>query len=130
MANPHKGEVAFEANGATYTLCFSIDALCSLEEATGKGIIAISNELSDPERLSLGMLRNVMWAGLRTYHPEIDVKAAGELIKSAGGVPVMVELIAKGFALAFPEPESGNSARPPIAGQNGTGPRSTVRGAA
>lgn len=130
MANPHKGEVAFEADGATYTLCFSIDALCSLEEATGKGIIAISNELSDADRLSLSMIRNVLWAGLQAHHPKIDLKKAGELIISAGGLPTMIGVISKAFAQAFPEPESDAAARPPIAGQNGTGPRSTVRGVA
>ena len=130
MANPHKGEVAFEAGDATYTLRFSIDALCSLEEITGKGIIALSNELSDADRLSVTLLRQVLWAGLQEHHKGMDLKAAGELIAAGGGVVAMVGIIARAFEATFPETEAGGAARPPIAGQNGTGPRSSVRGAA
>lgn len=130
MANPHKGEVAFKAGDATYTLRFSIDALCSLEDITGKGIIALSNELSNAERLSVTLLRQVLWAGLQEHHKGLDLKEAGELIAAAGGVVAMVEIIARAFEATFPEKKGDGVAHPPKAGQPGTGPRSSVRGAA
>jgi hypothetical protein len=128
MPNPHKGEVAFEAEGKTYTLRFSIDALCNLEEAAGKGFASIAIELSDPEKMSVSLLRKVLWAGLIEHHPDLDVRAAGELILAAGGAVVVLGQIEKAFTAAFPEdPEKG--ARPQTPGRpNGTGPASTEAG--
>jgi hypothetical protein len=129
MPNINRGDVSFEAEGKSYTLRFSIDALCNLEEAAGKGFAAIAIELTDPERMSVTLLRKVLWAGLLDHHPDIDLKAAGELIVAAGGAVAVLEQIEKAFAAAFPEKEEG--ARPPKPGRpNGIGPASTKPGQA
>lgn len=124
MANPHKGEVAFEAGGKSYTLRYSIDAICALEEATGKGIVALSTELSAAGTISMGLLRQVVWAGLREQHPDVDLKCAGELIVDAGGLTKMIEYVGSALSRAFPQPEepaAGAAARPPVPDQSGTG---------
>ena len=46
MGNPYKGEVQFTAGGKSYTLYFSINAMCELEEALGDGIV----QLASPSR--------------------------------------------------------------------------------
>lgn len=128
--NPHKGEVAFEANGQRYVLQFSIDAICILEDAAGKGIVALLSELQDPLKMSVTTARIVLWAGLQEHHPDLTIKQAGELILAAGGVENLIGMFDKAFAAAFPPPD--DKPRPRKAGgpKNGTGPRSTSTGAA
>jgi len=133
MANPHKGEYAFEAAGKNYTLLFSVDALCALEAATGKGIAILSMEMANPQRSSVTLLRQMVWAGLREKHPDIDIKAAGELIVSAGGFMPMMRHIDEAFSMAFPfDAVKPDGAANPQEGQpqkDGTGPASTPTGA-
>jgi hypothetical protein len=129
MANPHKGEVSFDANGAAYTLRYSINAICELENETGKGIVALMTELEDPTRMSMTLARQIMWAGLREHHPDITVKAAGELISAAGGLMRFVQVLNTAFAESFGIADGKEN--PPKAGSpNGTGPRSTGPGRA
>lgn len=127
MANKHKGEVAFEADGKSYTLRYSIDAICALETASGKGVVALVGDLLNPATMSLTLARKVLWAGLQDAHPEITEKDAGELIVHAGGLGKIVSLFNDAFATAFPEAAKANPRR---AGsrKNGTGPRSSASG--
>lgn len=129
--NPHKGEVQFSAGGKNYTLRFSIDAICALEGETGRGIVALISELQDPDKMSLRLARQVLWAGLQEHHPELTVKEAGELIPKAGGMLKVMETFGAAFSAAFPQ-EKDDSPRPQKAGspRNGTGPHSTVPGVA
>ncbi|WP_342714049.1 hypothetical protein [Bradyrhizobium sp. B039] len=85
MANPHKGEVELVAGEATYTLQYSIDALCSMEAALDKNFTAIAAEMSNPARISVSMVRQLLYSGLQERHPELTLKEAGELIPAAGG---------------------------------------------
>ena len=131
MANPHRGEVSFEAGGASYTMRLSIDELCALEDATGKGIVVLAAELSNMATLRLSVLRQVVWVGLREHHPDISLKDAGELIVAVGGLQKMMEHVGAAFQRAFPDDEAkGKGNRPQKPGQrNGTGPASTRTGA-
>ena len=131
MANAHKGEVAFEAEGQRYVLRFSIDAICQLEAETSKGIVALISELQDRDKMSITLARQMLWAGLREHHPDITVKDAGELIPAAGGMSALLTLFSKAFASSFPSLEN-KSTRPRQAGnpRNGIGPHSIDSGAA
>jgi Phage tail tube protein, GTA-gp10 len=106
MANPVRGETAFEADGTTYTLSFSINALCALEDAMGEGIMEITRLLSDPAKLRLNNVRTVFWAGLRDHHAEVDIDQAGKLMTALGQVEA-IEMAGKALALAFPEAPKG-----------------------
>jgi hypothetical protein len=127
MANPHRGELAFEAAGKTYTLQYSHDALVELEQELDRGIIGIINELQswtkEPERIRLSWIRALLWAGLRKHHPDLDLLAAGELITDAGGIGEVVNLAGEGLGRAFSAPET-KGARPRKR-PNGTGIDST-----
>lgn len=102
MANPHRGEVAIQVGGVPYTLRFSINALCELEDHLGQGINAVAAMMADPEKIRLKTLRAVFWAALIDHHPNIDVRAAGDLLAEAGAANVM-EKIAEAFSKAFPD---------------------------
>lgn len=116
MANAHKGEIAFEAGGKSYTLRFSTNAICELENALDRSIISISQDLvnaeKNPESLRFSTLRAILWAGLREHHPGMTLVEAGDVMTEIGGLSKAVELIAEGFTLAFPEPQANGAARP------------------
>lgn len=130
MANPHRGEVTFEADGKQWTLAYSINALCVLEDALGMGIGEVVERFGNVQKLRLNTVRAVLWAGLNDHHPEVSLKQAGELIADMT-LPTSIDLLGRAFSLAFPDgkDESGN---PPQPGgpTNGIGPGSTVLGQA
>lgn len=105
MPNPHRGSVALQVGDRAYTLAFSVNALCELEDALGKPVAKIADGLSDPANVRLSTVRALLWAGLQDYHPGTELKAAG-LIASEAGIPAVMEAIGKAFSLAFPEPET------------------------
>lgn len=130
MANPHKGEVEFKVGEKSYTLRLSADAICNVEEATGKGVLVLLEQLNKKETVTMGLVRLFLWAGLKEHHPEIDIKTAGELIVDAGGIFAVLEIFMLAFARAFPDGEAGESGNPPTPGQVMTGPDSAERGKA
>lgn len=124
MANAHQGKVDFEAGGKTYTLCFSANALCDLEDISGKGVVAIFTEMeewqNDPNKISLKFLRSVFCAALRDSHPDITPSEAGNLIIAAGGIIEAMLLVLKSVSVAFPKVDAKGS-RPQKKRKNGTG---------
>ena len=123
MANPIKGEVEFEADGVTYTLRFTVDAMCRLEEETGKLFQELAADLADPKRIGISRVRQVFWACLQDRHEGVTLKEAGELIAKAGGMAGAVDLISLAMVRAFPQ-EAKGTARPPKPGRVRTGPAS------
>ncbi len=131
MANPHKGEVELKAGDETYVLRYSIDAICDLEERLGKSFPVLASEMADPTKFSVGLVRNVLHAGLCEKHPDISVKQAGELILSAGGLIAVMEKVSAAFAAAFPKSEASGTPRPQNRRQrraDGSGKNSTKDG--
>jgi len=118
--NKHRGEVEFEADGKTYTLRYSIDAICEMEAATGRGFFAVTQELSDANAMQLSTVRAVLWAGLREHHPDVTLKEAGDLIVKAGGIMVVIGLLSQAITLAFPETEQDGKSRPRKGAGTGT----------
>ena len=128
----HSGGVSFDAKGQSYTLRYSVDAICALEDACGgKGIVAISQVLQDATKISMTLMRKVMWAGLRDHHPSVDIKSAGDLIQAVGGLMPAVDIIGRAFQAAFPDPQkAGDQESPqvPAQTQDGIGSASTELG--
>lgn len=125
MANPHKGELAITAGGRPYVLQYTSDSLVELEDALDMGIMAILAELqtwsTDPRKMRLKWVRALFWAGLRAHHPEVDLKAAGELITEVEGKALqVVNLTGEAMGLAFGGGEETSTTGPqgPV---NGTG---------
>lgn len=121
MPNPHKGEVELAVGEARYTLRFSIDAICRLEEATGLGLPLLAVKMSNPATMSIMLVRHALHAALFDAHPGFDLKMAGDLIVPAGGMIKVIEKITEAMAAAFPEIQAV-AARPP------KGPRQKKRG--
>ena len=102
MANPHRGSVALQVGDRAYTLSFSVNAICELEDALGQPVAKIAAGLNDPENVRMSTVRAIIWAALRDHHSEVDFKGAGEIATEAG-IPACMEAIGKAFNLAFPE---------------------------
>lgn len=138
MANAQKGEVGFTAAGQQFKLVLDNNALCELEEQTGRGIADIGLEIQSwappfgpdkkplPEtgeqrlarakRIKMALLRSLLWAGLREHHDHMTLKDAGNLIKEIGGVQPTMDVVVQALALAFPdstETKEEIAARPP-----------------
>lgn len=119
MANPHRGEVSFEAEGASYTLRFSINEICELEAAFDKPVLDIA-ALLDPKAFRVTDLRAIFQIGLQQ---DVGIEQAGEILSSIGPAKG-IDLVTQAFRLAFPPPEAkSDEARPPKA-RRGTGRRS------
>ena len=115
MGNPHKGEVEFTVGKKVYTLHFSINAMCELEEAMGgAGITELAMQMSDPSKFKLKDMRTMFWAGLRDHHEAMTAQDAGRLMNDLGMMEAM-NLVAKAFTLAFPAVEDTG----PLAGLPG-----------
>jgi len=111
VANKFKGDVSFESGEKTYTMRFSANALCEIEEALGMGINTVSNLLADKETMRLKMVRVVFWAGLRDHHPETTLHQAGEIITDLSLGEAML-LVSKAFQLAFQDNSQAHPQKP------------------
>jgi hypothetical protein len=98
------GEVGFDADGERFTLTFSIDALCNLEEAAGCSISKIGEGLRDEGKPQLRTIKTMFWAALTERHPDMTQKDASTLMGKIGFVTAG-RLVLEAFALAFPDSE-------------------------
>lgn len=114
-AKAHKGEVAFVVGKKTYVLQYTYDAICQLEETTGKTLIELASEMQDIKTLRMTRVREIFHAGLIEHHPDITVKQAGELILAAGGAIAVMGKFNEALIAAFPKAEDGDGTRPPKA---------------
>lgn len=99
MANPARGEVAFTVADTEYTLKYSTNAICELEDRLNAGLNTIVGHM---DRLST--VRGMLWAGLRAKHPDITIQQAGEIIDKCGMIAA-TEVIGKALKAAFPPPD-------------------------
>jgi len=100
MANKHKGEVEFEAEGKKYTLRFSADAICNLEDKFDKPLAELGNIFGDPKRLRMSTVRGAFEIALRDKHPDIDDTAMTAIFRSLT-VPDAVSLVVRAFTTSF-----------------------------
>jgi hypothetical protein len=125
MANPHKGEVAFEAEGVHYTLRFSADAVCNLEEHFDKTLAEVGEIFANPKLLRMKTVRAVFAIGLRDRHPDLDDAAVTRIFKSLLS-PDVIRFTVLAFNRAFGADDEGGEANPqePGEAQGTTGPAS------
>lgn len=103
MVNGLRGEVAFKVDDADYTLVYSTNAICELEERLDKGLNVI---VANMERLTT--VRALLWAGLRAKHPDVTIEKAGEMIDRCG-MASATEAIGKALTAAFPPADGAAS---------------------
>jgi len=101
MANRHRGEIAAELSGKTYTLCLTLGALAEIENAYGgEDLIAIA-ERFEKGRIGAGDAIRVIGAGLRGGgNPVSDAEVAAMTVEggAAGYLGIVVRLLKATFA--------------------------------
>ncbi|NOX39760.1 MAG: hypothetical protein GXP05_04400 [Alphaproteobacteria bacterium] len=103
MGNSTRGTVTFDAGGKKYTLQYSTNALCELEDAADLPLADILTGMA--KSMSIRTARLLFWAGLGDNH-EITTKEAGLLMDKMGGVAGIMPVIEKAIAASMPEDTS------------------------
>ena len=100
MANRHRGEIAAELGGKTYTLCLTLGALAELEHAYGDmDMIAIAERFETGRVASRDAIR-IIGAGLRgAGHDISDEMVAGMPV--AGGAAGYLDVVARLLMATF-----------------------------
>ena len=88
MANPKKGEASFSVGTERYTLRFSMNVLCSLEEELGRPLTDFVLEWGQG-KVSISVVRQMIRAALVPNHPDISLEKAGDLMDEAGMATVL-----------------------------------------
>ena len=132
MGNPHKGEVAFTADGNDYKLSYSANALCEMEEVLGGDPEEIFVEITKGVRKDkLRTIRIIFWQGLRDHHPDITLDDAKVILRDVSPAQ-LGDLVGRAFMLAMPSANEGGAvpADPQAPGgpADGTGPASSKDG--
>lgn len=78
MANPLKGEASLRE----YTLAFNFGVFCALEEKIGKKMPELLQSIM--AGLGFGELRDFVFLGLSTHHPNITEDEALKLLDEVG----------------------------------------------
>lgn len=128
MANPEKGEVAFQHDGKTYTLVLNtlsaakLQRLFNTKDNFGRDVIADMQEID--RLVKQGSIEHqiaLFWSSLQKHHPEIvTVDQAADLMDAAGAPAVSALLEAAGLGRIDPkdleELAKGNPPKnPPVA---------------
>ena len=115
MANPHRGGVSLRVGDRDYTLSFSVNALCELEDEIDKPVSEIVAEIQNLEKVRMKSVRSLIWASLRDHHGDISMAEAGQIATDAG-MQACMEKVGEAFRFAFPQaPKAGGKANPPKA---------------
>jgi Phage tail tube protein, GTA-gp10 len=86
MVNRHRGEIAAELGGKTYTLCLTLGALAEIESAYGNlDLIAIA-ERFETGRIGASDAIKIIGAGLRGGGTTITNEAVATLSMAGGAV--------------------------------------------
>jgi hypothetical protein len=107
MANTQRGHVTLEADGETYRLAFTTNAMCELEDAAGQPLGRIVESLNDPDNPpGMKTLRLLLWAALIEHHDGLTVKDAGGICDAIGMAKVG-DVIGQALSAAFPDSRAG-----------------------
>lgn len=120
MANPHRGHVDLTAGGVVYRLVFNNNAICELENLMDKPAQAIFEGLGNPGEIRIGVIRNLLWAGLREHHEELTLKDVSRVIDECG-LAEAFEVVQEAIMLAFPPADEPADDRPTKRRKAGTG---------
>ncbi|SEI10103.1 gene transfer agent family protein [Paracoccus alkenifer] len=104
MANSFRGEVTLTHDGQDYTMVLDFNALCEYEDATGDSWNGFFERL-DSGAIRATELRTMVWAGLRSHHPDITLPQAGAVLSSNS------DAVIRAAAAALPPEKSAPAAK-------------------
>ena len=99
-----KGETRFKSGGKEYTLKFTFNAFCDLEDSFDLSIQQILKKLEAASKkgdFSLRDVRAMMRCGLSHFHPGILTDQAGAIIEGLGNRMEAFDLVTSAFIAGF-----------------------------
>lgn len=127
MANPHRGEVAFDLAGEQYTLRIATNEWCALEEEHGElttDLLVRFQAMVSNNRLDMRFVRSFFKAALEHCRPGISLEDAGEIMTGLSLVEAAKKL-GQAIALSLPSADEDEDKNPPAARRKaGNGKRS------
>lgn len=102
MANRHRGEIEFEANGQTYKMRFGTWAIAELEGKLGRKCGQIFAALEDEKEFNIKTVIACIWAALQEHHEGTTMKEAAAIIDDLGVIRTG-NLIQETLEIAFPD---------------------------
>lgn len=118
MANRERGAVEIEAFDRTFTLRFSFNAMCEIEDHFDKSFDEVMTSLNT-KHPRLTTLRGVLWGAMCENEPRPSLQNIGELVDELGAEAIGAA-IGKAMEAAFPKSEDG-AGNPRKASKAGTG---------
>jgi hypothetical protein len=85
--------IDFKADGKTYKLQLSANAMVDVEEVIGDGFPKILSDLADQNKLSIRKVRALFWGCFRDFHQDVTIEQAGEMMMANGGLVRAIDLI-------------------------------------
>jgi hypothetical protein len=113
MAKSPLGELRLPlAGGKPLTLHFEIEHIAALQDHLDIGLLELFRRINDLADLRLSFVGQLLWAGLRQHHPEIDEVAALRLIPRLGGAVQVLLKCREAMDRAFPDRKGDGEAAP------------------
>ena len=105
-------EVQVKIGQTTFTLRYSWLAFCTLTDAFGATFSTVVEAMHTANAMDVDA---VVWAGLRTHHPELTREDVRRMLDDMGTVPAMGVFTQASAAFAASlEPEGGSSTGNPL----------------
>jgi len=111
MANKERGGIRLDAGAEVYTLRFTTNAMCELEDLFAQPFSKIVDLLATPESISFSDLRKMLWGALCEARPEWSepnretLRAIGDIADDAG-LLVAIDKLAKAVEATFPDADA------------------------
>lgn len=116
MVNAYRGDVALEADGATWTLRYTVNAIARTERAFGDlpwhKVLA---RVFDADKATTDDMIRLFRAGLWHHHRDLTEEQAGDIMEDAGLTEV-AKAVLEALGVAMPAPREVAPADPPKAG--------------
>lgn len=101
-AQPALADRQLEAGGRVYTLRFSVRAMAALQDHYGVASFNdVAERLQNVAAIGAGDLVAIVWAGLRTHHPEVTKDEVLGILDEIGPAGVLA-VTGEAFAAAAP----------------------------
>ena len=101
MVRKLRGEVSLQVEEQTFQLVYDVNALCAIEDVLDKSVLEVMTTIKGMPKL--GLVRALLWGGLRRYHEDLSLNDAGDLVMAAGMGPAL-KVVQEGIQAAFPQP--------------------------
>ena len=114
MSNSLFGKYDIRTDDKVWSLHFSINALCALEDEIGAGR-AVDIQTLIGESPSVSTLRTLFWAGLLEHHPGVSKEEAGRIMSTLGLIR-STEIVTQALLAAFGDMAKAQGDTGPLAG--------------